>query len=178
MYLHLYLNIFIEKYIIAIANKILILNRVDFYITTLVSNKKLLKFTMSMDVVQCSKTITSCYFWGSHFTKAANGGVLYIPRKKAVLESLFDKVAKKRLQHRYFPVNITKFLRTSALKYIWEWLLLTTGISQKTHRTDSHTGYFSLKMHTVGLQLHINKPPTATAAVAAAAEICEIFKKG
>ena len=118
MYLHLYLNIFIEKYIIAIANKILILNRVDFYITTLVSNKKLLKFTMSMDVVQCSKTITSCYFWGSHFTKAANVGVLYIPRKKAVLESLFDKVAKKRLQHRYFPVNITKFLRTSALKYI------------------------------------------------------------
>ena len=27
---------------------------------------------------------------------------------------------KKRLQHRYFPVNIMKFLRTPILKNIWE----------------------------------------------------------
>ena len=27
---------------------------------------------------------------------------------------------KKRLQHRYFPLNITKFLRTPILKNIWE----------------------------------------------------------
>ena len=27
---------------------------------------------------------------------------------------------KKRLQHRYFPMNITKFLRTPILKNIWE----------------------------------------------------------
>ena len=31
---------------------------------------------------------------------------------------------KKRLQHRYFPVNITKFLRTPILKNIWERLHL------------------------------------------------------
>ena len=38
-----------------------------------------------------------------------------IHRKTLVLESLFDKetfVIKKKLQHRCFPVNITKFLRT------------------------------------------------------------------
>ena len=43
--------------------------------------------------------------------------------KTPVLESLFDNVAglmacnviKKRLQHRCFPVNITKFIRTSFL---------------------------------------------------------------
>ena len=31
---------------------------------------------------------------------------------------------KKRLQHRYFPVNITKFLGTPILKNIWERLYL------------------------------------------------------
>ena len=30
---------------------------------------------------------------------------------------------KKRLQHIYFPVNITKFLRTPILKNVWERLL-------------------------------------------------------
>ena len=54
-------------------------------------------------------------------TEAAIGGVLKkirnIHRKTPVLESLFNKLAclkackfvKKRLQHRYFPVNIAKF---------------------------------------------------------------------
>ena len=49
-----------------------------------------------------------------------------------MLASLFNKVAglqvwifiKKRLQHRYFPVNIAKFLRAPVLKYICERLLL------------------------------------------------------
>ena len=49
-----------------------------------------------------------------------------------MLESLFNNVAgfqawnfvKKRLQHRYFPVNVTKFLRTAILKNTCEWLLL------------------------------------------------------
>ena len=44
-----------------------------------------------------------------------------IHRKRLMLESLFNKVAdrkaynliKKRLQHRCFPVNIEKFLRTA-----------------------------------------------------------------
>ena len=44
--------------------------------------------------------------------------------KTPALESLFNKVAgikaysfiKKRLQHRYFPVNIAKFLRTAKIK--------------------------------------------------------------
>ena len=42
--------------------------------------------------------------------------------------SLFNKVAglfKKILQHRCFPVNIAKFLRSPILKNICQWLLLT-----------------------------------------------------
>ena len=49
-----------------------------------------------------------------------------------MFQSLFNKVAaiqacnfiKKRLQRRYFAVNITKFLRTSTLKNICERLFL------------------------------------------------------
>ena len=49
-----------------------------------------------------------------------------------MLESLFNKVAglkacnfiKKRLQHRCFPVNIAKFLRTSFFTEYLRWLLL------------------------------------------------------
>ena len=55
-----------------------------------------------------------------------------IHRKATVLDSLFTKVAglkvcsfiKKRLQHRCFPVNIAKFLRTPILKNICKWLPL------------------------------------------------------
>ena len=49
--------------------------------------------------------------------------------KKPVL-SRFNKIAvflsiiKKRLQHRCFPVKYTKFLRTTVLKKLYEWLLL------------------------------------------------------
>ena len=48
-----------------------------------------------------------------------------------MLQSLFNKVAglqcnyiKRRLQHRCFPVNNVKFLRTSILKNIWIKLFL------------------------------------------------------
>ena len=49
------------------------------------------------------------------------------------LECVFDKVEdlqpynfiKKRLQQRYFPVKITKFLRTRTLRNICECLVLT-----------------------------------------------------
>ena len=55
-----------------------------------------------------------------------------IHRKTPVLESLVNKVAglkaynfiKKRFQHRCFPVNIQKILRTTVLKNIRESLLL------------------------------------------------------
>ena len=55
-----------------------------------------------------------------------------IHRKTPALESLFNKAAglltcnliKKRLQHRCFPVNIAKFLKTPILKNICEGLLL------------------------------------------------------
>ena len=50
-----------------------------------------------------------------------------------VLESLFNKVAGlltynllKKLQHRRFPVNIAKFLRTAVFKEHLRWLLLLT----------------------------------------------------
>ena len=54
-----------------------------------------------------------------------------IHRKTPALESLFNKVAglmtwnlpKKRLQHRGFPVNITKFLGTPILRKICKRLL-------------------------------------------------------
>ena len=53
-----------------------------------------------------------------------------------MLESLFDKVAvfqpsnfiKDRFQHRCFPVNIAKFLKTPTLKNICERLLLLIAI--------------------------------------------------
>ena len=55
-----------------------------------------------------------------------------INRKTPVLESLFKEVAglqacnfiKNRIQHRCFPVNITKFLRTPFFKEHLRWLLL------------------------------------------------------
>ena len=55
-----------------------------------------------------------------------------IHKKTPVLESLFNKVVgreacnfiKKRLQHRCFPMNIAKFLRTPILKNIYKRLLL------------------------------------------------------
>ena len=58
--------------------------------------------------------------------------VCNIPRKTPVLESLFNKVAglkacnfiKKRFQHRRFPTNIAKFLRSSFLKINTGQLLL------------------------------------------------------
>ena len=55
-----------------------------------------------------------------------------IHRKTPVLESLFNKAAgleacksiKRKLQRRYFPVNITKLLRTAfSIEHLW-WLLL------------------------------------------------------
>ena len=53
-----------------------------------------------------------------------------------MLESLYNKVAvlqpsnflKERLQHKFFPVNIAKFLKTPILKNICERLLLLTVI--------------------------------------------------
>ena len=54
-----------------------------------------------------------------------------IHRKTPLLESLFDKASalqpsfiKERLQHRCFPENIAKFLKTPVLKNICERLLL------------------------------------------------------
>ena len=52
--------------------------------------------------------------------------------KVPVLKSLFNKVAgiqacnsvKKKLQHRCFPVNIAKFLRTAFFTEQLRWLLL------------------------------------------------------
>ena len=52
--------------------------------------------------------------------------------KVPVLKSLFNKVAgiqacnsaKKKLQHRCFPVNIAKFLRTAFFTEHLRWLLL------------------------------------------------------
>ena len=51
-----------------------------------------------------------------------------IHRKTPVLESIFNKVAcnfvLKRLQHKCFPVNISKFVKTPILQNIYEWPIL------------------------------------------------------
>ena len=58
--------------------------------------------------------------------------ILHLPRKTLALESLVRLQAcsfiKKRLQHRRFPVNFAKFLRTSILKNICVLLLLPSNI--------------------------------------------------
>ena len=56
--------------------------------------------------------------------------------------------SKKRLQHRFCPVNIAKFLRTPILKNIYEWLpsespythfmsLVSSNTSMKTSKNES-----------------------------------------
>ena len=49
---------------------------------------------------------------------------------------------KKRLQHKYFPVNITNFLRTPTLKNISERLLLHLFLI----KTRKATGFKSLRL--------------------------------
>ena len=59
-----------------------------------------------------------------------------------MLESLFDKVAvlqpsnfiKERLQHRCFPLNITKFLKTPILKNSERLLLIIVISSQESNQ--------------------------------------------
>ena len=75
----------------------------------------------------CSLSLFSLYL------EAVTGGVYEnIHMETPVLESLFNKAPglqvckhiKKRLQHRYFPAIIAKFLRRPILKNICERLLL------------------------------------------------------
>ena len=40
------------------------------------------------------------------------------------LTTFFNNFIKRKLQHRYLPVNIAKLLRKPTLKNICEWLLL------------------------------------------------------
>ena len=69
------------------------------------------------------------FWWTFHFGECLQK---FRSRKTPVLEFLFNKDAglklsnfmKKRLQHRYFPVNIAKFLRTAFLiEHLWCLLL-------------------------------------------------------
>ena len=63
---------------------------------------------------------------------------------KHLLESLFNKLA---LQHRCFPVDVAKFLRTSILKNICERLLLfISGLLQLSQLSQRHT---FLKIHSL-----------------------------
>ena len=71
--------------------------------------------------------------------------ILQNSQKNAVPESLFYKVAglrpatllKKRLWHRCFPVNFTKFLRTPfIIEHLW-WLLLIFGSAENNGKVDS-----------------------------------------
>ena len=63
-----------------------------------------------------------------------------------MLESLFNGVAiKKRLQHKYFPVNIVKFLRIPILKNICERLHLIYFASISFHTCFHFTHYFKIQ---------------------------------
>ena len=63
--------------------------------------------------------------------KAVLKNFLNIHRKTPVSKALFNKLGMqpyyKRLQHRCFPVNTEKFLRTPILKNNFEQLLLQSG---------------------------------------------------
>ena len=49
--------------------------------------------------------------------------------KTSALQTLFKTVViKQRLQHKCFPVNIEKFLKTTLFKKICEWLLLNLTV--------------------------------------------------
>ena len=84
-------------------------------------------------------SVSKCSIKNKNVTEAATDcsvkkmflRVLQISQKTPVLETLFNKVAglqvnyiKKRNQHRCFPVNNAKFLRTPTLKNICIKLLL------------------------------------------------------
>ena len=59
--------------------------------------------------------------------EATTRGAGNTQRKTPVMESLFNKVADLqafRLQHRCFPVNIAKILKTPILKIICQRLLI------------------------------------------------------
>ena len=79
---------------------------------------KIKEQTPQLTLLYCGRTVRS-----SHQRCSIKKVVL---KKIPVLESLFEKVAglkvcnfiKKRPQHRWFPVNIAKFLRLSILKNI------------------------------------------------------------
>ena len=65
-----------------------------------------------------------------------------IHRKTPVLESLFNKVAGLRLQHRCFFVNIWKILSTTILKNICERLILCTSLVLSTMICEFWTNYY------------------------------------
>ena len=92
------------------------------------------------------------------------------------------KSIKKRLQHRYFPVNIRKCLRTAFFMEPFRWLLLK--VMQRWHkkeylltkRSNQQNCFFTSLLkrnsNTGGLQLYQKKTPTQVFFC----KYCEIFK--
>ena len=78
-----------------------------------------------------------------------------IHRKAPALESVFNKVAglkacnfiQKRLQHKCFPVNIAKVLKTPILKNICKQLLLTCGVLYEKQQVCFCFLFFSLTLN-------------------------------
>ena len=78
-------------------------------------------------------------FWGLH----KNKNCAFPLNKNASFQS--RNFIKKTLQHRCFPVNTVKYLRTPVLKNIFEWLFerFPTGVNNITSSTGIEEDIFS-----------------------------------
>ena len=116
-------------------------NQIDWFLMktftegpNLLNPKKIHKFTMACKIKGVLKTLSDIYdgaFRSSHRRCSVRKGVIRNFAKfagKHLCQSLFfNKVflLKKRLWHRCFPVNFTKFLRTPFLRNTSGRLLLS-----------------------------------------------------
>ena len=85
-------------------------------------------FQVELEILWNSSTIFSSSHWRCSIKKLLWNILWYLQENTCVGVSFLSRQAcnfiEKRLQHRYFLVNIGKFIRTPILKNICEWLLL------------------------------------------------------
>ena len=106
------------------------------------NNKNLYEFLASYAQVQTPKNTIIIFSWNFGFVPAIQTFFLCFRsnHQKYSVKKLFLKISqytvkfqlcnviKKRIQHRCFPVNIAKFLRTPIFKNICKTLLLSVSI--------------------------------------------------
>ena len=100
------------------------------------------------------------YFQKQLCKKRCSEKVRKFHKKTPVLDSAFNKVAgfwtckfiKKKLQHKFFPANFSKFLRTPILKNICERLLPYFHYNSH-HDCDHHHFHYYCKIHLYHLRI-------------------------